>query len=60
MPSPEPDVDSYPRQPVKPVYSFVTRPATPPSEVSEGKNKNKKKEKGKMFKRLSGFGKSKA
>ena len=60
MPSPEPDGDGYTRPPVpaKPIHSFVTRPATPPSEVSEGKNK-KKKEKSKMFKRLSGFGKSK-
>ena len=54
LPSPEPDVDYYPRAPVKPlVHSFQTRPVTPPSDTGE-------KAKGKLgkLKRLSGLGKS--
>src|SRR5437868_707528 len=55
LPSPEPDVDYYPRAPVKPlVHSFQTRPVTPPSDTGE---KAKKGKLGKL-KRLSGLGKS--
>jgi hypothetical protein len=59
LPSPEPEVDSYPRVPVKPVHSFVTRPATPPSDVGVDKATEKKSKFGKL-KRFSGLGKSKS
>lgn len=59
LPSPEPDVDYYPRAPVKPpVHSFQARPVTPPPSDMGEKSMNKGRL-GKL-KRLSGFGKSKS
>jgi hypothetical protein len=59
IPSPEPDVDTYPRQPVKPpVHSFVSRPVTPPTDNDKITAVQKKSKLGKL-KRFSGFGKSK-
>ena len=54
LPSPEPDVDEYPRVPPKPaMHTFVTRPATPPLE------KKRESKLGKL-KRFSVLGKSKS
>lgn len=59
IPSPEPEVDTYPRQPVKPpVHSFVSRPVTPPTDNDKNVAAQKKSKLGKL-KRFSGFGKSK-
>jgi hypothetical protein len=54
IPSPEPDVDVYPPVPPKPsMHTFVTRPATPPSE-------KKRRSKISRLKRFSVLGKSKS